>query len=74
MGWNQDGLNPYEYHPSRGLYYHEVHPALYCGTQLRSTADVDYLRDTEGIDVIVNLQENKDFHYWVSCFWLQEFW
>lgn len=66
MGWNADGnLNPYEYHPHRGLYYHEVHPSLYCGTQLRSTADVDHLCDGEGIGLVLNLQENKDFQYWV---------
>eukprot|EP00884_Botryococcus_braunii_P006205 jgi/Botrbrau1/15586/Bobra.0288s0005.1 len=65
MGWNtSDGLNPYEYHPHRGLYYHQVHPNLFCGTQLRTTAEVDHLRDIEGIGMILNLQENKDFHYW----------
>ncbi len=35
--------NPYEYHPELGLYYHEVAPGLLCGTQLRSTADVERL-------------------------------
>ena len=33
-------LDPYEYHPQRGLYFNEVSPGLICGTQPRTPHDV----------------------------------
>ncbi|CAL8464176.1 g3711 [Coccomyxa elongata] len=61
MKWGH--LNPYEYHPERGLYYHEVAPNLLCGSQPQSPADIERLH-AEGVTNIVNLQEDKDFAYW----------
>ncbi|KAG2451020.1 hypothetical protein HYH02_004290 [Chlamydomonas schloesseri] len=62
MGWGH--LNPYEYHWDRGLYYHEIIPNLICGTQPRNAGEVDTLFENEGITHILNLQEDKDMHYW----------
>ncbi|KAG2486009.1 hypothetical protein HYH03_015322 [Edaphochlamys debaryana] len=62
MGWSH--VNPYEYHYDRGLYYHEVLPNLICGTQPRNVADVDELFEAERITHILNLQQDKDMHYW----------
>ncbi|GIL63069.1 hypothetical protein Vafri_17034 [Volvox africanus] len=62
MGWSH--LNPYEYHFDRGLYYHEIVPNLICGTQPRNPTDVDILAETEGVTHILNLQQDKDMHYW----------
>ena len=41
MNWGH--LNPYEYHPEKGLYYHEVAPDLLCGSQPQSPADIEHL-------------------------------
>lgn len=60
MQW---GLNPYEYHPHRGLYWHEIVPGLICGTQPRSAADVTKLKE-EGVSHILNLQTDKDMQHW----------
>ena len=54
MGW--DHLNPYEYHPERGLYYHEVFPNLLCGSQPQTPADIEQLHAQERVTNIVNLQ------------------
>ncbi|GLC45903.1 hypothetical protein PLESTM_001799700 [Pleodorina starrii] len=62
MGWSH--LNPLEYHFDRGLYYHEILPNLICGCQPRNSADVDILAETEGVTHILNLQQDKDMHYW----------
>lgn len=51
MGWE---LNPYEYHWDRGLYYHEVHPNLICGTQPRNVAEVEALH-LSGVHTILNV-------------------
>ncbi|KXZ52979.1 hypothetical protein GPECTOR_8g350 [Gonium pectorale] len=65
MGWaHLSHLDPYEYHWDRGLYYHEIVPNLLCGTQPRHAADVDALVSAEGITHILNLQQEKDMHYW----------
>lgn len=62
MGWSH--LNPYEYHFDRGLYYHEIVPNLICGSQPRNTHDVDILAADESVTHILNLQQDKDMHYW----------
>jgi hypothetical protein len=54
MGW--DHLNPYEYHPERGLYYHEVFPNLLCGSQPQTPVDIEQLHSQERVTNIVNLQ------------------
>ena len=48
-------LDPFEYHPQRGLYFHEVAPGLICGTQPRSGHDVAVLAEC-GVTHILNLQ------------------
>ncbi|KAK9864906.1 hypothetical protein WJX84_012294 [Apatococcus fuscideae] len=60
MGWK----DPYQYYPERGLYYHEVSPNLFCGSQPQSPEDIQRLRDDVGIGTVVNLQQDKDFAYW----------
>ena len=55
MNW--DNVNPYEYHPERGLYYHEIVPNLLCGSQPRSAYDIDLLRHKVGATDIVSLQQ-----------------
>ena len=54
MTW--DHVNPYEYHPERGLYFHEVQPNLLCGSQPQRPSDIEQLRSQEGVTNIVNLQ------------------
>ena len=54
MNW--DHVNPYEYHPERGLYYHEVAPNLLCGSQPQRPSDIEHLRTQERVTNIVNLQ------------------
>lgn len=51
MEWDR----PFEYHFERGLYYHEVHPGLICGTQLRNAEEVNVLRMVEEVDTIINV-------------------
>ena len=55
MQWGT--LDPFEYHPHRGLYWHEVSRGLICGTQPRSSHDVSALADI-GVTHILNLQVN----------------
>ena len=43
MNW--DGSNPYEYHPERGIYFHEVFPRVICGSQPRTAEDISLLHD-----------------------------
>ena len=63
MGW--EGVDPYKYNPERGLYYHEVWPSLFCGTQPRSMEDVDSLAELLGPKgFILNLQQDKDMEHW----------
>lgn len=57
MGW--DHLNPYEYHPERGLYYHEVFPNLLCGSQPQTPGDIEQLHSQERVTNIVNLQASS---------------
>ena len=54
MGW--ENSNPYEYHPERGLYYHEVARNLICGSQPQTREDIEYLHGKEHVTNIVNLQ------------------
>lgn len=60
MHWD----TPFEYHFDRGLYFHEVAPGLCCGTQPRNPAEVEQLAKRHGINVIVNLQQDKDMQHW----------
>lgn len=63
MGW--DNANPFEYHPERGLYYHEVWPNLLCGTQPQTKEDIDVLASLLGPEgSILSLQQDKDLKYW----------
>lgn len=62
MDWS--GQNIYEYNYDRGIYSHEILPGLFCGTMPRNTSDLDYLHYHEGIDTVLNLQENACFHHW----------
>ncbi|PSC67308.1 phosphoglucan phosphatase chloroplastic [Micractinium conductrix] len=62
MGWTHLD-NPFEYSFERGLYYHYITPLLVVGSQPRNALDVDHLAD-EGVDVILNLQQDKDLAYW----------
>ena len=62
MKW--DNVNPYEYHPERGLYYHTIVPNLLCGSQPRSAADIDALKANVGVTDIISLQQDKDLAYW----------
>lgn len=63
MGWKD--ANPYEYHPERGLYYHEVWPGLFCGSQPQSKQDIDALADLLGPGGrVLSLQQDTDLEYW----------
>ena len=62
MNW--DNVNPYEYHPERGLYWHEILPNLLCGSQPQSAGDIDILHSEMGVTDIVSLQQDKDLDYW----------
>ena len=54
MGW--ENSNPYEYHPERGLYYHEVARNLICGSQPQTREDIEHLHNKESVTNLVNLQ------------------
>ena len=54
MGWENSNL--YEYHPERGLYYHEVTSNLICGSQPQTREDIEHLHFQENVTNIVNLQ------------------
>jgi len=60
MHWS----NPFEYHFDRGLYFHEVSPNLFCGTQPRNPEEVLALANLHDIRTIVNLQQDGDMQYW----------
>jgi protein-tyrosine phosphatase len=62
MGWSN--VNPYEYHPERGLYYHHITPDMICGSQPRSQADIDHLVSEEGVGAVLNLQQDRDLQHW----------
>ncbi len=61
-------LNPFEYHPQRGLYWHEVASmpgarSLLCGTQPRSPEEVEALA-AAGVTTIISLQTDSDMQHW----------
>lgn len=56
--------NPYEYHPERGLYYHEVDDNLLVGSQPQSAEDIRTLVEVEGITTIFNMQQDRDMIHW----------
>jgi hypothetical protein len=60
MQAKMEWTDPFHYHPERGLYYHEVAPRVFCGTQPRSPTDVETLRSRLGITAILNLQTDSD--------------
>ena len=64
MGWRASGLDPFQYHPERGLYLHEVAPSLLCGTQPRNADEVAALREEHGVTHIVCLQRDEDAAHW----------
>ncbi|KAK3263398.1 hypothetical protein CYMTET_27795 [Cymbomonas tetramitiformis] len=62
-------LNPYEYHPERGLYYHEISEGLLVGTQPRLPHDIDVLQHEAAVTTVLNLQEDRDLEYWGVNIW-----
>ena len=64
MASKMEWTDPFHYHPERGLYYHEVAPRVFCGTQPRSPTDVETLSSRLGISAILNLQTDSDMQYW----------
>lgn len=62
MNW--DKMDPYQYHPERGLYYHEISADVICGSQPRTAYDIDLIKDKIGATDIVSLQQDKDLEYW----------
>ena len=64
MGWRASGLDPFQYHPDRGLYLHEVAPSLLCGTQPRGAREVEILQKEHGVTHIVCLQRDEDAAHW----------
>jgi hypothetical protein len=51
--------NPFEYDFQRGLYYHRVlegKAKLLCGTQATSREDISYLKQAEGVDVVISVR------------------
>lgn len=62
MGW--DTLDPFSYHPERGLYYHYIETDLVVGSQPQKPDDIRYLSEEEDIAVILSLQQRKDLEYW----------
>jgi len=61
MGWEG---RPYEYDYSRGLYYHQIIPGLYCGSQPRHAHDIAELKSDLGLSTIISLQQDKDMEHW----------
>jgi hypothetical protein len=53
-----------QYHFDRGLYMHEIVPGLFCGTQPRNPREIEELANNHGVDVILNLQQDKDIQHW----------
>lgn len=64
MGWDEDGLDPFSYHPERGLYYHYIEADLVVGSQPQIPDDIRYLSEEEDVAVILSLQQRKDLEYW----------
>mmetsp|Transcript_1406 Transcript_1406/g.3277 ORF Transcript_1406/g.3277 Transcript_1406/m.3277 type:complete len:283 (+) Transcript_1406:410-1258(+) len=62
MGWEH--VSPFEYHFDRGLYFHEVEPQVFCGSQPRNVSDIEYLAKEEKVTTILNLQQDRDLEYW----------
>ena len=62
MGW--DTLDPFSYHPERGLYYHYITTDLVVGSQPQTPDDIKYLSEEEDVAVILSLQQEKDLEYW----------
>ncbi|CAI5466245.1 unnamed protein product [Closterium sp. Yama58-4] len=56
--------NPYEYHHELGIYYTRVHPKIIVGSQPQTPEDIDRLQRDEGVQVILNLQQDHDMAYW----------
>lgn len=43
---------------------HEVADNLICGTQPRNPEEIKQLSEQHGVNVILNLQQDKDMQYW----------
>ena len=43
---------------------HEIHPNLICGTQPRNPQEIEQLAKQHRVNVILNLQQDKDMQYW----------
>lgn len=56
--------NPFEYHPERGLYYHEIYDNLLVGSQPQCAEDIRTLAEVEGVTTIFNMQQDKDMCHW----------
>ena len=66
MGWGSCDLNPYEYHPERGLYFHLIwsgEGSIICGSQPQTVEDIVALYE-QGVTSILSLQQPKDLDYW----------
>jgi len=64
MGWSASGLDPFRYHPARGLYLHALTPSLLVGTQPLHGDDVATLASEHGVTHVVCLQQDKDAREW----------
>jgi protein-tyrosine phosphatase len=64
MGWGTMDLDPYKYHPERGLYYHLIEEDIIVGSQPQSRDDVIHLKKHEDVQVIFSMQQPKDLEYW----------
>lgn len=47
-----------------GMYYTRILPKLIVGSQPQSVDDVSRLHHEEGVEVILNLQQDHDIAYW----------
>lgn len=50
--------------PTAGIYYHYLTSDLLLGSQPRSPGDVAHLAKDEGVDAILNLQQDRDLRHW----------
>ena len=64
MGWGTTDLDPYKYHPERGLYYHLIEEDVIVGSQPQNKDDVIHLKKHEDVQVIFSMQQIKDLDYW----------
>ena len=64
MGWGTTDLDPYKYHPERGLYYHLIEEDVIVGSQPQNKDDVIHLKKHEDVQVIFSMQQIKDLEYW----------